>query len=112
MGDTDGASFVDVAHGHLRDRKADAEARRHQAAIALDGLVNPATHRAAADDAQLDLLHKQGAEHAGSPPGPTNPFSATGRARASNDEMTNQYRVPNGRPKRPTSLALARTTGV
>ena len=55
----DRTPLVDIAHGHFGDMQPDSEAGRNQRAIPLNGLKHASANSAAADDAQIDLLHKE-----------------------------------------------------
>ena len=55
-----GPLFIDVANGHADDLEANAEARGHECAIALDSLEDATANGAAANNAQFNLLHRKG----------------------------------------------------
>ena len=60
MGNFDCARFVNIPHRHFDDVKLDANAGRHQRPVTLNGLKNATAHRAAANNAQVHLLHRNG----------------------------------------------------
>ena len=60
FGDLDRALFGDVAHGHFSDVQPDTETGGDESAIALNGLKHATTHGAAADNAQIHLVHQGG----------------------------------------------------
>ena len=55
----DRTRFANIAHDHFGDVQSGAQTGRNQRAIALDGLKHAPTDGAAADDAQIDLLHRR-----------------------------------------------------
>ena len=51
--------FVERLDGDFADGDLDAEARGHERAIVLQRVKHAAAHRAAADHAEIDLLHNE-----------------------------------------------------
>src|SRR5207249_3224087 len=56
------AGFIEGLDSDFAHIDYDADARSHEAAVELERVENAATHRAAANHAEVDLLHVKGAE--------------------------------------------------
>ncbi len=69
-----GARFIECLHGYFREAEPGADARSHEAAVELQGVKHAAAHGAAANHAEIYLLHN-GRKACREPPWQTIQFS-------------------------------------